>query len=79
MSNITQNRGNICLIYDLNYPGGIAQLQISSVGAREFMDRQPARYVETLGAGQVATFARFTRIIIDSANAGGYQHSSPRC
>jgi hypothetical protein len=39
MANLAQNRGNLCLIYDLNYPGGIAQLQIASCGAREFMDR----------------------------------------
>jgi hypothetical protein len=71
MANLAQNRGNLVLIYDLNWPGGIAQLQISSVGAREALDRAPSRYVETLSGGQVATFTGPTRIIIDSANFGG--------
>jgi hypothetical protein len=70
-ANLAQNRGNLCLIYDLNWPGGIAQLQIASCGAREFLDRHPARYVETLAGGQVATFTGPARIIIDGAVGGG--------
>jgi hypothetical protein len=49
----------------------MAQLQISSAGAREFMDRAPARYVETLTAGQVVgPKAGVNRIIIDSRVSG---------
>jgi hypothetical protein len=66
MANLQQT-SNTVLIYDLNYPGGIAQLQCASVTAKEFMDRAPARYVEALIAGQTAVFTGPTRIIIDSA------------
>jgi hypothetical protein len=70
MANLKQS-SNIVTIYDLNDASGIAQLQISSAGAREFMDRAPARYVETLTAGQVVgPKAGVNRIIIDSRVSG---------
>jgi hypothetical protein len=67
MANLQQYGENIVTIWDLNDPSGIAQLQISSVGAREFMDRAPARYVEFLTAGQTpGPKTGANRIIIDS-------------
>ena len=71
MANL-QQRSNIVTIWDVSTPGACQQLQISSVGAREWMDRAPSRYVETLTAGQTPdpTKSGNNRVIIDSRVSG---------
>jgi hypothetical protein len=65
MANLTQSSDNgVVTIWDTN---DNSQLLISSVGAREFIDRGAGRYVEFLAPGQVpGPKSGFNKIIIDS-------------
>jgi hypothetical protein len=66
MANLTQSSDNgVVTIWDTN---DNSQLQISSVGAREFIDRGAGRYVEFLAPGQVPNPAKsgVNKVIIDS-------------
>ncbi|KJC35648.1 hypothetical protein UP09_30970 [Bradyrhizobium sp. LTSP885] len=65
MANLQQH-SNLITIWNVSNPSACVQYQISSVGAREFMDRD-ANYVETLTAGQTPdpTKSGRNRIIID--------------